>query len=63
MQKASKCEFVLNKKAAKVLNLIVPFSCRTDEVIEGQFFCCGARVCLWHKADIPTHSADVRFRG
>jgi len=36
---------------------------RADEVIEEQFFCCGAFVRFWHKADIAGQARDVRFQG
>jgi hypothetical protein len=26
-------------------------------------FCCSALIGYWHKADIPTRSTNIRFRG
>jgi len=34
-----------------------------DEVIESSAVCCGARVRLWHEADMPTWLGFVRFEG
>jgi hypothetical protein len=30
---------------------------------ESRWFCCSARVCFWHLADISITALNVRFRG
>ena len=65
VQESTKIELIINLKTAKALGITNSFVSarsrrRGDRVTR---FCAAHFVRFWHKADIPVHSADVRFRG
>jgi hypothetical protein len=61
----TKYDLVISLKTAKALGITFPIPLlgrrRGDRITT--FFTAAQNVCFWHKADIPTRSINVRFRG
>ena len=45
------------------VSLMIPNKHAALQISESPRLCCSACVRCWHKAEIPTHSTDVRFWG